>query len=139
MEDARIKAQKDAQGWASVMAGNVYRHFKGGLYVVQVCKRGQYATDADCVQNDLRTEETGRETVRRKKEKPIAAGDAVIVRRRCADGGARPAWGKVVFAANGGRFYVVNVELVPCAFRHEVMMMRETFWPEDVERARIEG
>ena len=35
MEDARIKAQKDAQGWASVMAGNVYRHFKGGLYVVQ--------------------------------------------------------------------------------------------------------
>lgn len=34
MEDARIKAQKDAQGWASVMAGNVYRHFKGGLYVV---------------------------------------------------------------------------------------------------------
>ena len=35
MEDARIEAQKDAQGWASVMAGNVYRHFKGGLYVVQ--------------------------------------------------------------------------------------------------------
>lgn len=35
MDDARIKAQKDAQGWASVMAGNVYRHFKGGLYVVQ--------------------------------------------------------------------------------------------------------
>lgn len=35
MEDARIKAQKDAQGWASVLAGNVYRHFKGGLYVVQ--------------------------------------------------------------------------------------------------------
>lgn len=35
MEDARIKAQKDARGWASVMAGNVYRHFKGGLYVVQ--------------------------------------------------------------------------------------------------------
>lgn len=30
MEDARIKAQKDAQGWASVMAGNVYRHFKAG-------------------------------------------------------------------------------------------------------------
>lgn len=28
MEDARIKAQKDAQGWAGVMAGNVYRHFK---------------------------------------------------------------------------------------------------------------
>ena len=77
--------------------------------------------------------------MRRKKEKPIEAGVAVIVRRRCADGGARPAWGKVVFAANGGRFYVVNVELVPCAFRHEVMMMRETFWPEDVERARIEG
>ena len=51
----------------------------------------------------------------------------------------RTAWGKVVFAANGGRFYVVNVELVPYAFRHEVMMMRETFWPEDVERARIEG
>ena len=35
MEDAGIEAQKDAQGWASVMAGNVYRHFKGGLYVVQ--------------------------------------------------------------------------------------------------------
>lgn len=76
--------------------------------------------------------------MRRKKEKPIAAGDAVIVRRQCADGGVRPAWGKVVFAAKGGRFYVVNVELVPCAFRREVMM-RETFWPEDVERARIEG
>lgn len=35
MEDSRIEAQKDAQGWASVIAGNVYRHFKGGLYVVQ--------------------------------------------------------------------------------------------------------
>ena len=35
MDDARIKAQKDAQGWESVMAGNVYRHFKVGLYVVQ--------------------------------------------------------------------------------------------------------
>lgn len=35
MEDARIEAQKDAQGWARVMAGNEYRHFKGGLYVVQ--------------------------------------------------------------------------------------------------------
>lgn len=35
MDDARIKAQKDAQGWTGVMAGNVYRHFKGGLYVVQ--------------------------------------------------------------------------------------------------------
>ena len=35
MDDARIKAQKDAQGWASVMVGNVYRHFKGGLYFVQ--------------------------------------------------------------------------------------------------------
>lgn len=77
--------------------------------------------------------------MKRKKEKPIEAGDAVIVRRQCADGGVRSAWGKVVFAAKGGRFYVVNVELVPCAFRHEVMMMRETFWPEDVERARIEG
>lgn len=35
MEDARIEAQKDAQGWNSWMAGNAYRHFKGGLYVVQ--------------------------------------------------------------------------------------------------------
>lgn len=35
MDDARIKAQKDAQGWARWMVGNVYRHFKGGLYVVQ--------------------------------------------------------------------------------------------------------
>ena len=77
--------------------------------------------------------------MRRKKEKPIAAGDAVIVRRRCADGGVRMARGVVRFAAQGGRFFVVDVELVPCAFRHEVMMMRETFWPEDVERARIEG
>lgn len=76
--------------------------------------------------------------MKRKKEKPIAAGDAVIVRRQCADGGVRMARGVVRFAAQGGRFYVVNVELVPCAFRHEVMM-RETFWPEDVERARIEG
>ena len=77
--------------------------------------------------------------MKRKKEKPIAAGDAVIVRRQCADGGVRPAWGVVRFAAKGGRFFVVDVELVPCALRHEVMMMRETFWPEDVERARIEG
>lgn len=77
--------------------------------------------------------------MKRKKEKPISAGDAVIVRRQCADGGVRPAWGKVIFAAKGGQFYVVNVELVPCAFRHEVMMMRETFWPEDAERARIKG
>ena len=35
MDDARIEAQKDAQGCASVMVGNVFRHFKGGLYVVQ--------------------------------------------------------------------------------------------------------
>ena len=35
MEDARIKAQKDAQGWASVTAGNVHRQFKGALYVAQ--------------------------------------------------------------------------------------------------------
>ena len=63
----------------------------------------------------------------------------MIVRRRCADGGVRMARGVVRFAAQGGRFFVVDVELVPCAFRHEVMMMRETFWPEDVERARIEG
>ena len=72
--------------------------------------------------------------MKRKKEKPIAAGDAVIVRRQCADGGVRMARGVVVFAANGGRFYVVNVELAPCALRHEVMMMRETFWPESVSR-----
>ena len=35
MEDARIEAQKDAQGWASVMAGNVYRvtmAAENGLY-----------------------------------------------------------------------------------------------------------
>lgn len=72
--------------------------------------------------------------MKRKKEKPIAAGDAVIVRRQCADGGVRPAWGVVRFAAQGGRFFVVDVELAPCAFRHEVMMMRETFWPESVSR-----
>lgn len=77
--------------------------------------------------------------MRRKKEKPIAAGDAVTVLRQCADGGARMARGVVRFAAQGGRFFVVDVELAPCAFRHEAMMMRETFWPEDVERARIEG
>lgn len=72
--------------------------------------------------------------MRRKKEKPIAAGDAVTVLRQCADGGARPAWGKVVFAAKGGRFYVVDVELAPCAFRHAAITMRETFWPESVSR-----
>ena len=77
--------------------------------------------------------------MRRKKEKPIAAGDAVTVLRQCADGGGRMARGVVRFAAQGGRFFVVDVELAPCAFRHEVMMMRETFWPEDVERARIKG
>lgn len=77
--------------------------------------------------------------MKRKKEKPIAAGDAVIVRRRCADGGVRMARGVVRFAAQCGRFFVVDVELVPCALRNEVMMMRETFWPEDVERARMEG
>lgn len=68
--------------------------------------------------------------MRRKKEKPIAAGDAVIVRRQCADGGVRMAR----FAAQGGRFFVVDVELAPCAFRHAAITMRETFWPESVSR-----
>lgn len=34
MEDARIKAQEDAREWTRIMGGNVYRHFKGGLYRV---------------------------------------------------------------------------------------------------------
>lgn len=76
--------------------------------------------------------------MRRKKEKPIAAGDAVTVLRQCADGGARMARGVVRgvvrFAAQGGRFFVVDVELAPCAFRHEAITMRETFWPESVSR-----
>lgn len=72
--------------------------------------------------------------MKRKKEKPIAAGDAVIVRRRCADGGVRMARGVVRFAAQGGRFFVVDVELGPCAFRHAAITMRETFWPESVSR-----
>lgn len=53
---------------------------------------------------------------------------------RCGDGAARMARGVVEFAASGGRFYVVNVELPPCAFRHETIRMRETFWPENVRR-----
>ncbi len=72
--------------------------------------------------------------MKRKKEKPIAAGDAVTVLRQCADGGVRMARGKVVFAAKGGRFFVVDVELAPCAFRHAAITMRETFWPESVSR-----
>lgn len=72
--------------------------------------------------------------MKRKKEKPIEAGDAVTVLRHCADGGARMARGVVRFAAQGGRFYVVNVELPPCAFRRETIQMRETFWPENVSR-----
>lgn len=75
--------------------------------------------------------------MKRKKEKPIAAGDAVTVLRHCADGGARMARmarGVVRFAAQGGRFFVVDVELAPCAFRHEAITMRETFWPESVSR-----
>lgn len=72
--------------------------------------------------------------MRRKKEKPIMAGDAVTVLRRSADGAARMARGVVEFAAKGGRFYVVSVKLPPCAFRHEVITMRETFWPENVSR-----
>ena len=72
--------------------------------------------------------------MRRKKEKPIAAGDAVTVLRQCAVGGARMARGVVRFAAKGGRFFVVDVELAPCAFRHEAITMRETFWPESVSR-----
>ena len=71
---------------------------------------------------------------RKRKEKPIAPGDAVTVLRHCADGAARMARGVVEFAASGGRFYVVNVELPPCAFRHETIRMRETFWPENVSR-----
>lgn len=63
---------------------------------------------------------------RKRKEKPIAPGDAVTVLH---------GWrGVVEFAASGGRFYVVNVELPPCAFRHETIRMRETFWPENVSR-----
>lgn len=72
--------------------------------------------------------------MRRKKGKPIAAGDAVTVLRKCADGGARMARGVVRFAAQGGRFFVVDVELAPCAFRHAAITMRETFWPESVSR-----
>lgn len=41
---------------------------------------------------------------RKRKEKPIAPGDAVTVLRQCADGGARMARGVVRFAAQGGRF-----------------------------------
>ena len=72
--------------------------------------------------------------MKRKKEKPIAAGDAVTVLRQCADGGARMARGVVRFAAQGGRFFVVDVEIAPCAFRHAAITMRETFWPESVSR-----
>lgn len=72
--------------------------------------------------------------MKRKKEKPIAAGDAVTVLRQCADGGARMARGVVRFAAQGGRFFVVDVELAPCAFRHAAITMRKTFWPESVSR-----
>lgn len=72
--------------------------------------------------------------MKRKKEKPIAAGDAVTVLRQCADGGARMARGVVRFAAKDGRFFVVDVELAPCAFRHAAITMRETFWPESVSR-----
>ena len=72
--------------------------------------------------------------MKRKKEKPIAAGDTVTVPRQCADGSARMTRGVVEFAARGGRFYVVNEELLPCAFRHETIRMRETFWPESVRR-----
>lgn len=71
---------------------------------------------------------------RKRKEKPISPGDAVTVLRHCADGAARMARGVVEFAASGGRFYVVNVELPQCAFRHETIRMRETFWPENVSR-----
>ena len=71
---------------------------------------------------------------RKRKEKPIAPGDAVTALRHCADGGSRMARGVVEFAAPGGRFYVVDVELPPCAFRHESITMRETFWPESVSR-----
>lgn len=34
MEDARVRAQQEAQEWTMIMGGNVYRHFKGGLYLV---------------------------------------------------------------------------------------------------------
>lgn len=39
---------------------------------------------------------------RKRKEKPIAPGDAVTVLRHCADGAARMARGVVEFAASGG-------------------------------------
>ena len=68
------------------------------------------------------------------ERKANSAGDEVTVLRHCADGAARIARGVVEFAASGGRFYVVNVELPPCAFRHETIRMRETFWPENVSR-----
>ena len=62
------------------------------------------------------------------------AGDAVTVLRRNAMGCTGLVRGVVAFAESSGRFYVVDVELPPCAFRHEKTTVRETFWPENVSR-----
>ena len=46
--------------------------------------------------------------------------------------GWRGAWCGLPRRADG--FFVVDVELGPCAFRHAAITMRETFWPESVSR-----
>lgn len=53
--------------------------------------------------------------------------------KECSAGHEKPACDER-HDEQGGRFFVVDVELAPCAFRHAAITMRETFWPESVSR-----
>ena len=71
---------------------------------------------------------------RKQKERPLRRGNIVWVRRKRQDGGVEEAKGKIVFVHPERRFYVVDAVLPPAGFRFEKMVMRESYWPENVWR-----
>ena len=74
----------------------------------------------------------------RKRERRLQVGDAVLVWRKQAEVGERTApklqRGVVAFIPPHERFVTVDVTLPPAAFRHEAIVVRETYWPELVSR-----
>ena len=74
----------------------------------------------------------------RKRERRLQVGDAVLVWRKAAEAGERSEpkrqRGVVAFIPPNERFVTVDVTLPPAAFRHEAIVVRETYWPELVAR-----
>lgn len=74
----------------------------------------------------------------RKRERRLQVGDAVLVWRKAEEAGERSEpkrqRGVVAFIPTNDRFVTVDVTLPPAAFRHEAIVVRETYWPEMVSR-----